>query len=153
MAEGLPSFFSQKLLRLERDESLVLRLYLLTLTILLISAAGCVLAPGGDDPSDRMVYEAPSSFQMRISLDDALTYAEPPVYLIIGLDLLPDGMAASWIILATDPEGGSLFLFVTADRVDSTPWEGMVPDHPVDPAAFPYPDHPADQVVFWEETG
>ncbi len=131
----------------------MLRLYLLTITILLISAAGCVLTPGGGDPSDRMVFEAPSSFQMRISLEEALIHAEPPVYLIIGRDILPDGMAASWIILATDPKGGHLIHFVTADSVDSTPWEGMVPDHPVDPAAFPYPDHPADQVVFWEETG
>ncbi|GAA5263550.1 hypothetical protein KTGMC3_P2304 [Methanocalculus sp. MC3] len=131
----------------------MLRLYLLTITILLISATGCVMAPGGDAPSDQMVYEAPPSFQMRISLDEALTHAEPPVYLIIGRDLLPDGMAASWLILATDPEGGFLFLFVTADRADSSRWEGMVPGDPIDPEAFPYPDRPADQVVFWEETG
>lgn len=131
----------------------MLRLYLLILTILLISATGCVLAPGGGDPPDQIDFEPPPSFQIRISLDEALTFAEPPIYLIIGRDLLPDGMAASWIILATDPEGGFLFLFVTADRVDSTRWEGMAPDYPVDPGAFPYPDRPVDQVVFWEETG
>jgi len=130
----------------------VLRLYLLILTILLISATGCVLAPGGGDPSDQIDSETPPSLQMRISLDEALTYAEPPVYLIVGRDLLPEGTAASWIILATDPEGGFLFLFVTADRVDSTRWEGTVPGHPIDPEAFPIPDHPADQVIFWEET-
>ncbi|KUL00062.1 MAG: hypothetical protein XE11_2567 [Methanomicrobiales archaeon 53_19] len=129
----------------------MLRLYLLILAILLISATGCVMAPGGDAPSDQMVFEAPPSPQMRISLDEALTYAEPPVYLIIGRDLLPDGMAASWIILATDPEGGFLFFFVTADGVRSSIWEGTVPGAPINPEAFPYPDRPADQVVFWEE--
>lgn len=130
----------------------MLRLYLLILTILLISATGCVLAPGGGDPSDQIDFEAPKSPQMRISLDEALTHAEPPVYLIIGRDLLPDGMAASWIILATDPKGGHLILFVTADGAVPSRWDGTVPGDPIDPEAFPIPDHPADQVIFWEET-
>lgn len=128
----------------------MLRLYLLILAILLISATGCVMAPGGDAPSDQMVFEAPPSPQMRISLDEALTYAEPPIYLIIGRDLLPDGMAASWIILATDPEGGFLFLFVTADGVRSSIWEGTVPGAPINPEEFPFPDQPVPLVIFSE---
>lgn|GEM_PF-3552361 len=131
----------------------MLRLYLLTLIILLIAAAGCVVAPGGDAPSEMMDYDTPPSFQMRIGLEEALSHADPPIYLIIGRDILPEGTAASWIILATDPEGGYLVSFVTADRAVSTRWEGAAPGDPIDPDAFPYPDRPADEVIFWEETG
>lgn len=131
----------------------MLRLYLLTLAILLISTAGCLLAPGGVAPPELIGYEAPPSPDMRIGLDEALRFAEPPIYLIAGRDLLPDGTAASWIILSADPEGGYLVLFVTAEGAVPARWEGPAPGQPVNPEAFPFPAHPADQVVFSEGQG
>ena len=90
---------------------------------------------------------------MRISFDDAVRLAEPPIYLIIGRDLVPDQMAVSWIILSADPDGGYIFLFITADRVLSSQWEGTVPGSPINPEEFPFPDSPAALVIFPEEAG
>lgn len=97
---------------------------------------------------DRPGYE-----MMRISYDDAVRLAEEPIYLIIGRDIVPDRMASSWTILSADPGGGYVFLFITADGVRSSRWEGTVPGAPINPEEFPFPDQPAPVVIFPEEAG
>jgi hypothetical protein len=129
------------------DGSLVHRLSLFL--ILLLFVPGCVMtAPEEVTPSLLHQMESAGGEGERISLDDALTVAEPPLYLIIGREILPDGTAASWTILSADPAGGYHFLFITAEGVVLTRWNGEVPGQVIDPGLFPLPDEPVSLLIY-----
>ena len=118
----------------------------------MLLVSGCFSVPAEETPSLLQQVEQVDGEGRRISLDEALTIAEPPFYLIIGRDLLPDGTAASWTILSGDPDNGYRLLFITADGVVPGRWDGKVPKKAIDPREFPRPSDPVPILIYPEVT-
>ncbi|MDO8840975.1 hypothetical protein [Methanocalculus sp.] len=123
---------------------------LLLIVFLLLLIPGCYTSSVVEAPPPFDQVEPPDDVIERISLDDALSLTEPPVYLIIGRDLTPDGTAASWTILSADPDGGYRFLFIRAGDVASARWEGKIPQRAIDPREFPIPTNPVPLLMYPE---
>jgi len=124
-------------------------MYPLLILALLLLVSGCI-APSQDDPLPSLVFlDPPGDQDLRIGLDEALAAAGEPVFLIIGRDVHPEGTAASWTVLARDPEGAFRMVYITPGDVVFTGWEGRDPERAIDPGNFPFPSEPTSLII-WE---